>query len=72
MANQRKYEKGKVFNPDFLTPQERQDRIVEILTRGVLRLIEKKRQASQSQGITPEISNGLTGKKCEEKSQESP
>lgn len=72
MANQRKYEKRKIFNPDFLTPQERQDRIVEILTRGVLRLIEKKRQASQSKSITPEFSNDFTGKKCEEKSQESP
>jgi len=41
-------DKSKIFSPDFLTPQERQDRIVEILTRGVLRLIEKERQAQQS------------------------
>lgn len=51
MTNQNKDKSRKVFNPDFLTPQERQDRIVEILTRGVLKLIEKKRQASQSQTI---------------------
>ncbi len=52
MTIQNKDKSRKVFNPDFLTPQERQDRIVEILTRGILRLIEKNRQTSQSQVVT--------------------
>ena len=51
MTNQSK-DKSKIYSPDFLTPQERQDRIVEILTRGVLRLMEKKRQAWQSEAIS--------------------
>ena len=57
MANQHKDER-EIFSPDFLTPQERQDRIVEILTRGVLRLIEKERQAQQSKDIILENSDG--------------
>ena len=56
MANQNKDERA-IFSPEFLTPEERQDRIVEILTRGVLRLIDKKRQAQES-GIILENSAG--------------
>lgn len=56
MSNQHKDERA-IFSPDFLTPQERQDRIVEILTRGVLRLIEKKGQTPQSKGIILENSD---------------
>jgi len=47
---------AKPFNPDFLTDQERQDRIVEILTRGVLRLVKKQLLAEQSKVMNTEIS----------------
>ena len=43
MAETKKTESEKIYGPDFLTPEERQEKIVEILTRGVLRLIEKKK-----------------------------
>ena len=46
----------KLYDPDFLTPQERQDRIVEILTRGVLRLVRKQMRAEQSKAINSVIS----------------
>jgi len=38
---------------DSLTPDEMGDRVVEILTRGVLRLIEKRGQSGKNSGIIP-------------------
>ena len=56
MDEQNKSKPGKLFDADFLTPQERQDRIVEILTRGVLRLVKKQLLAEQSKVMNTEIS----------------
>lgn len=33
----------KLYGPEFMTPQERQDRVVELLTRGLLRMIEAQK-----------------------------
>lgn len=52
MGAQDKAKPRKIFSPDFLTPEERQKRVVEILARGVLRLIEKKKKASLPEAVT--------------------
>lgn len=52
MKKQNKPKARKIYNPDFLTPEERQERIVELLTRGVLRLIEKKKKLARPEAST--------------------
>ena len=56
MATPDKNKPIKLYSPDFLTPQERQDRIVEILTRGVLRLVKKQMRAEQPKVMNTDIS----------------
>ena len=65
MSKQNKDELKKVFGPDFLTPQERLDRIVEILTRGVLKLIAKKGQTQQDETTSHGNSEDSVGKESE-------